>query len=289
MGKLLTLACAILVAMFIVFQTRLDVPGARRPPPSRPEVWEEWVSDKDPGTSLDTRATGPGLSEFPVTYEFDLSRPCSGRCVGTAFAVEPAGVWLTARHVVDGCTRIYLRGEEPQPVERVLMHEHADVALILTPHLGPTLGLDPSKLHDQQDGFHIGFPGGTPGSVHSRLLGRTDARRGKAWGAGEPVIAWAEVARSPNRKGSLGGISGGAAVDGEGRVVGVTIAEEPRRGRVITAAPESLFELLESAGTTPSAQGSSQLHEIDGKDFGTRGDFLRGQGTVAQVVCEAYS
>jgi len=285
--KLLFLACVILVALFVVFQAKVNGPGSRRPPPGRNEAWKEWVTEKETGASAESGMTVPNLPRFPISYQFDLSRPCSGRCAGTAFAVEPAGVWLTARHVVESCRRVYLRAAAPQPVSRVLLHPSADVAIILTPHLGPSLGLDPSRLRDEQAGFHIGYPGGQPGSVFSRLLGRTDARRGSAWGAGEPVIAWAEVARAPARQGSLGGISGGAVIDGTGEVVGVTIAEEPRRGRVISAAPESLFELLASAGITPAARGSSPVQEIDGGDFGERGNRLRREGTVVQVVCEA--
>ena len=287
MRKLLLFAAIVLVGLFSVFQVRLEAPGPRRPPPARPEPWKGWATERETGPAAKADLAVPALPQFSISYRFDRSRPCVGRCAGTAFAVEPAGVWLTARHVVESCRRVYLRGKELQPVARVVLHPSADVALILTAHLGPTLGLDPSRLAGGQDGFHFGYPAGRPGSVYSRLLGRTDVRRGGAWGAGEPVIAWAEVARQPARQGSLGGISGGAVLDAAGKAVGVTIAEEPRRGRVLSAAPESLFEALAGAGKTPSTEGSDGIRDIDAADFGARGDRLRRDGTVVQVLCDA--
>ena len=79
------------------------------------------------------------------------------------------------------------------------------------------------------------------------------------------MIAWAEVKRLPAREGSLGGISGGAVLNNAGAVVGVTIAEEPRRGRVISAAPETLLAVLHQADVTPSRRGSASARGFEGE------------------------
>jgi serine protease Do len=59
----------------------------------------------------------------------------------------------------------------------------------------------------------------------------------------EPVLAWAEQGRTSGLRGSLAGISGGPAFSANGQVIGVTIAESARRGRIYTAAPTSILRL----------------------------------------------
>jgi serine protease Do len=75
--------------------------------------------------------------------------------------------------------------------------------------------------------------------VSSRLLGRETLQvrgRGKH---DEPVLAWAEVGRTEGLEGTLAGLSGAPALDRQGQVLGVTIAEAPRRGRIYTTSPET--------------------------------------------------
>lgn len=98
-------------------------------------------------------------------------------------------------------------------------------------------------------------------------------------------MAWAEVSREPPREGSLGGLSGGAVLDREGRVVGVTTAESPRRGRVLSASPASLKYLLERSRLAPRAVGRGQ--PVGPETYGEVGRRLRGQASVALVLCRA--
>ena len=54
-----------------------------------------------------------------------------GVSVGTAFAVSEEGVWVTARHVVQGCTEIAERRSNGWNEVRVAwVHPRADLALI---------------------------------------------------------------------------------------------------------------------------------------------------------------
>ena len=229
--------------------------------------------------------SGRPVPELDFYYADDESSPCSGVCTGTAFSIDGRGLWLTAKHVVDHCRHIFLEGAQRLPVTKVLHHPIADLSLLETPGGGPTLALNLENLRDRQDGYHIGYPAGTPGSVHSRLLGRTQVRRGELWR--EPVIAWAEVRRVPAYKGSLGGISGGAVLNAEGDVVGVTTLEEPRRGRIISAAPQSLSELLSYGEIVPGEDGSAQVQPLSPGNFSDESDRLRAIDSVAQVVCRA--
>ena len=95
--------------------------------------------------------------------------------------------------------------------------------------------------------FIPAFRRGGPAKSVLRLLGREylDVRGRGAHT--EPVLVWAETGRTDGLKGSLGGLSGAPALDAGGRVIGVTIAEAPRRGRIYTTAPEVTAGMLAQA------------------------------------------
>jgi serine protease Do len=183
----------------------------------------------------------------------------TGASSGTAFSVSGDGYWLTARHVVEGCakTGIQTRQRGVVRVQRVILHPRADVAMLVTkgaPNPLPVADVAGGRLRTR-DAFNIGFPAGQPGAVHARYMGqmtlRHSGRRLRGGGYRERVNAWSEQSRAPERSGSLGGLSGGAVLDGAGRVIGVVQAESRRRGRVMTATPNTLRELFELAKFTP--------------------------------------
>ncbi|MGZ6020558.1 MAG: S1 family peptidase, partial [Phenylobacterium sp.] len=92
----------------------------------------------------------------------------------------------------------------------------------------------------------------------------------------------AETGRTDGLRGTLGGLSGAPALDDQGRVVGVTIAEAPRRGRIYTTAPETTARILAAAGK-PAADIPAQA--INAENYGRVADDLRRTLRVAQVVC----
>ena len=203
---------------------------------------------------------------------------------GTAFSIAADGRWVTARHVVEGCRRpaLVIGGGRAVAAD-VRLAPRADVALLLTQG-GPTAL--PVLLHPElrvgQRAFHPGFPKGQAGEVASRLLGRETL---KVFGRGahdEPVLAWAEVGRTQGLNGSLAGLSGAPALDRRGRVIGVTLAESPRRGRIYTTAPDSFG---------PSIRGEQRADEpalaepITVDNYGRVADDLRRDLRVAKVVC----
>ena len=159
----------------------------------------------------------------------------------------------------------------------------ADVALLITE--GGALALPVelgAPLREGQRAFHPGFPQGRPGEVTSRLLGRETLRVFGRGARDEPVLAWAEVGRTDGLDGTLAGLSGAPAVDRQGRVIGVTVAEAPRRGRIYTTAPESLQPAL--SGAVPAGEYAvGQPVTID--NYGRVADSLRRDLRVAQVVC----
>lgn len=235
----------------------------------------------------------PGAGAFlppPSIYDpavlVEVGPVASG--MGSAFAISEDGWWLTARHVVDGCEQVGLivsRGAAA-PVREVKRALFADLALLKTDRAPAALALDTSERRFQvgQRAFHVGFPQGRPGEAYSRLIGReTLVARGR-YDLEEPVLAWAEMGRTSGVRGSLAGISGGPALAANGQVIGVTVAESARRGRIYTAAPSSILRLLRVEQVDPQGAPAARLTP---DNYGQQSDDLRRNLAVAQVVCVA--
>ncbi|MGE0597208.1 MAG: serine protease [Hyphomonadaceae bacterium] len=208
--------------------------------------------------------------------------------LGSAFAISADGWWITARHVVDACDEVGLivSRAAAAPVTEVKVALFADLALLKTERAPAPLALDTSERQFQvgQRAYHVGFPQGRPGEAYSRLIGReTLIARGR-YDLEEPVLAWAELGRTSGLRGSLAGISGGPAIAANGQVIGVTVAESARRGRIYTAAPSSILRLLRVEQVEAAGAPAPRLTP---ENYGEQADDLRRGLAVAQVVCIA--
>ncbi|MAP95130.1 MAG: serine protease [Ponticaulis sp.] len=229
----------------------------------------------------------PSMFDEQVLVEVDES---VGPSVGTAFSVARSGMWLTARHVVDGCDDIAIRVGPNRMirVDRYETYQSGDLALLYTQG-GPEptkLDLD-SALKIGQFGYHIGYPQGRPGEVASRLMARSRLVSRGRYDTSEPVLTWAESGRTRNMTGSLGGISGGPIFDEEGEVIGVTVAESPRRGRIYTTAPKAVQAFLDNEADYPI--DGEQSRSMTTRNYGGEGDRLRRNLSVVKVICSARS
>jgi len=234
----------------------------------------------------ETGAFLPPPSQYDPAVLVEVGPVASG--MGSAFAISEDGWWLTARHVVDGCQAVGLivsRGAAARviDVKRALF---ADIALLKTESAPMALAIDTSERRFQigQRAFHVGFPQGRPGEAYSRLIGReTLIARGR-YDIEEPVLAWAELGRTSGLRGSLAGISGGPAIAANGQVIGITVAESARRGRIYTASPSSITRLLRVEQV--EAQGAP-AERLTPDNYGQASDDLRRDLAVAQVECVA--
>lgn len=259
----------IVAVVFVLFRVdnRVDAP------PAMPEATQ-------PGAYL------PPPSAYDPEILVDVGPVSSG--LGSAFAISEDGWWVTARHVVDACQRVGLivsRGAAA-PVEDVKVALFADLALLKTKPTPAALALDTSERQFQvgQRAFHVGFPQGRPGEAYSRLIGReTLVARGR-YESEEPVLAWAELGRTGDLHGTLAGMSGGPVIAANGQVIGVTVAESGRRGRIYTASPSSLLRLLRVEQVEADGAPGPRMTPAN---YGQESDNLRRALAVAQVICIA--
>ncbi len=269
--------------MVLSFVTDFDTGGQRRPSPQpkfSPETAQQFG---------DQRADSGPVRRWLLEADTDRTRS-----TGTAFAIS-GGLWLTARHVVDQCDSIWMvkpgRPIKPdQKVPKAILHPGADIALLhfpLSPAHPPvvTASYQPRR---NAAGFHFGYPGGKPGDVLSFYLGDSAATIRGRGGSTFPIQVWA-AKEIPARLTSLGGLSGGPAFDETGRIIGVTIAESPRRGRVATTPATLSAEMIDMAGVSSQVStgngGASRVSGLAPATYREVGDVLRASLAVAQVYC----
>ena len=225
-----------------------------------------------------------GLSQTPLAPFAADGLVTTGRretAAGTAFSIDDQGLWLTARHVVDGCRQVGLMVAAGRGVVAQVVARREDLALLRTQGGAPALALaDAAALRAEEQVFLPGYPGGAPGEAAARLLGRQSLRQPGRGGLRAPVLAWAENGRTEGMQGSLAGLSGAPLLDGSGRVAAVALAEAPRRGRIYSSTPQVMAALAVRA-RPPSTPAVS----ITVDNYGRVADALRRDLSIAQVVC----
>ncbi|HEX7760643.1 MAG TPA: serine protease [Caulobacteraceae bacterium] len=262
---------AIVVALTVAAIGRQE--RADAPPPPPPVPGEEGVP------------LGPASPFDPAVVV--RAPDGQGPDTGTAFSVSDSGVWLTARHVVEGCTKAAVVVAQGRGVAATIHIAPGSEAAILTTQGGaPALPMGLNlPLKRGARAFNPGYPQGHPGEIATRLLGRENlVMRGRG-ARTEAVLVWAEVGRTEGLTGSLSGISGAPALDEAGRVIGVTVGEAPRRGRIYTTTPEAVVAAFTAAQLRPAGFATGQTIAVD--NYGRVADGLRRDLRVAQVVCLA--
>lgn len=225
----------------------------------------------------------PPASVFDERVLVQVTKPKTG--IGTAFAINAEGTWLTARHVVEGCDQLALlvAPEQYAPVQEVNLSGSSDLALLKTRY-SPF----PAALNTQSDlrigtyGYHVGYPQGRPGEAASRLLARSNLVTSGLRSGSETVLTWAETGRTKGLVGSLGGLSGGPVYDKSGAVRGVIVAESPRRGRIYSASPEAVANFISTQGVNLMGE---RPRPFAPETYGEEADFARRNLQVVKVAC----
>ena len=212
-----------------------------------------------------------------------------GSSSGSAFSVNRAGIWVTARHVTDGCDIIGLQKANGRlvRVRRIRQERNSDISVLWTRGGTPALPIIEPQMRIGEDGYSFGFPKGDPGDVHGRVLGRGRMLARGRYNTDEPVVAWTQITRVPDIGTDLSGISGGPWINARGEVVGVHVAGAPRRGRSYSTTPRNLLNAIRGSGVRPDVEPGTlpDSGTLNPRQFNQYGNALRRQLTVAKVVC----
>jgi S1-C subfamily serine protease len=233
------------------------------------------------------RPTAPVPPSPPLEPTITIDAPSTSRpgAAGTAFSISSGGMWLTARHVVEGCVRTAIVVGKGQGVAaEVRLDPHGETAVLITQGGAPALPLAPEEsLAEGMTAFHAGFPHGHPGFVASRLIrNETLVLRGSHTRR-EEVLAWDEVDSGDPLPRNLAGLSGAPALDEEGRVIGVTIAHSPHYDRVYTTTPDALRAAIIRAHIVPAT--GARAAPMNAGGYGRIFHDLRHDLRIVPVVC----
>jgi serine protease Do len=276
------LVYVVVIAVVVITLFANDRPTAR--------VQADVTSDRDTraealaGLETGTRRLNP---PHPMDEKVLVQVGAAEDGIGTAFAIHTSGVWLTARHVVDGCREVDLSLPDGRliAVDAVRTSATSDLAMLLTDRAPTAVSIDLNReLMVGETGYHVGFPQGRSGEATSQLLARSRLVTRGRYDLDEPVLAWVEHDRTEGVEGTLAGMSGGPVFDADGTVVGVTVAESPRRGRIYTAAPDSVRRFLDEQGIVkPDTLTAKPLSRSTIEGDAAR---MRQSLAVVKVVCQ---
>jgi serine protease Do len=228
----------------------------------------------------------PPQAASPFDETITVRAPAVARPgAGTAFSVSSGGIWFTARHVVEGCARTAIVvGPGEGVAAEVRINPRGETAVLITQGGAPALALAPrDSIRRGMTAFHAGFPQGRPGQIESHLVSReTLVLRGRH-SRRETVLAWAQSEPGNELPESLAGLSGAPALDGAGRVIGVTIAQSRRHKRVYTTTPGALRAALGRAHIEPAT--GALAAPIDPASYERIAANLRATLSIVPVVC----
>ncbi len=265
---------AVIIVFFLVRYTSVDTAAPRRPLPKGVPT--------GPAVLLPDRARLPRDVSSTVIVEVGRTDQNS---VGTAFSVDDSGTYVSARHVVEGCSSVSLiRNQRRIAVTLISKATNRDFAVLKVDNLtAEPFALSLQVPRRGNDGYMMGYPQGVPADVRATVIGSTVMRSKGRYNTRERVVAWVERERRPRFGGSLGGISGGPVLDDEGRIVGTVVAGAPRRGRVYTTNP-TVFS--EAGLVTPSTVEKGRNMRLTRKNFDQEATRFRREMRIAQVYCE---
>jgi len=211
-------------------------------------------------------------------------RSAHGPDAGTAFSVGDGGVWLTSQTSLADCAHPAVLVNDLEGVAaRAVAGPGGRVAVLVSVRGAPALSLATAAPSPGALAFAPGFPHGRPGEVAAHLIGTRTLRVAGRDGPRASALVWAEMGRTEGLNGSLSGLAGAPLLDSEGRVVGLVLAEAPRRGRLYVAPPAELAAALAAARTLRPVQASGATITAD--DYGLAADALRRTLRVAPTAC----
>jgi serine protease Do len=287
---------AVLLPALLVLQRSLppdDLGGGRRPPAliepdatPRAPVLPPPVAERVRRRPLETPDARDPI--FSITTE---QRSSGSLSLGTAFSVDPRGVWITARHVASSdCQQIVLIvNNHPIAAALAYAHPESDLVVLRTREGAPAMPLSAERQTVGETGFSFGYPTGVLGATQDTLMGRSRMQLAGRLVGTTPTLTWAETRRFPEALDTLGGMSGGPMLDENGRIIGSVVAATIRRGRVHNVAPELLGQIAHQTGLFDATPRPPPVREIAAApgDLSGIAAALSQNSRIAKAYCRA--
>jgi hypothetical protein len=184
------------------------------------------------------------------------------------------GLWLTAASALSGCAHPAILVTEARGLPARLAAPPTDGVAVLATEAGA----QPVPVADRPPpaaalAFAVGYPTGRPGEMALKRMAWTPA--------GD---LYAEDGRTEGLGGAgFGPFTGSGVFDGGGRLVGLVLAEEPRRGRVRAVPLAAVRRALEAARWRPEPAAAGRVMTLD--NYGVAADELRRIGAAAALIC----
>ncbi len=199
------------------------------------------------------------------------------RIRGAASSISESGLWVTATSVVAHCRSPMLMATPQRGLPaRLVANAPGGVSFLSTVMGAPPLPLADKAAEPGAEASHPGFPDEGPGEVASRLIGQIGR-------VGERRDIYAETGRTEGLGDGMRTIAGAPVLDEAGRMVGLTLSDEPRRGRLFAAPLTAILSAMHRLKLSHSASAEGRPVTLD--NYGIVADSLRRSATVAAVVC----
>jgi len=219
------------------------------------------------------------MPQVNVTVGGGVDRSQDSR--GTAFLVG-RDTWVTAAHVVKGCTAVYVRaGGEWRPAHNVKLHSVADVAVFEArqDERSKPLTLSTRAPGMGDTAMHVGFTKGELTAVQTRASASANVRLASSGGVSSGYLFQSSDQTPGDRR--MNGVSGGPQLDSRGAVQGVTISYGGQAGQPLRLTTVPVSELN---GFLPAHVQVGQASGFEGFAAPNPGQ-LRANGSVTSVYC----
>jgi len=260
--------------------------------------------------TMQTASAGYEAPSF-IKIAPSIHKPGQGSS-GTAFLINDDNVWLTARHVVEGCKQVYLTSKYASsltnrrtknvvkspyiPAKVIAIDSKSDSAALKLSRDFSNKRIQPLAMAHSQyrmrngdKGFALGFPSGQHGEIAMTYNARLRAEQPFPGGTIRYDMDNWNIKNRNTVTNQNGGLSGGPIINHQGAVVGINAAGRDQSGRNLgsssTVTIDSIYNFMKRnrISTGMRRHPNQILNELSYKKASRQ---MRKDQQVVMVYCQ---